>query len=170
MQVYGYAGRMIDTVSQLNDREAVKELLFRLLRSLYLFERLEVENFGLTFQQIYLLKYLRRGSPAPFAEIARELRLKPFGVTRLLDGLEDKGLVARSAGDADRRSRTVDITEGGLELVRRIEDNAFDIVGQNLSDMTGSDIDAVLRVVRDLERLLSVGDAGRDIQDRTDMR
>ena len=40
-------------------------------------------------------------------------------ITRLLDGLEKKALVARSAHDSDRRSQQLALTEAGAEVLAR---------------------------------------------------
>jgi DNA-binding MarR family transcriptional regulator len=42
------------------------------------------------------------------------------GMTRLVDRLEGKGLVARQPHPQDRRSIVVGLTDAGLEVVRRM--------------------------------------------------
>jgi DNA-binding MarR family transcriptional regulator len=48
-------------------------------------------------------------------ELARRLLLTPSGVTRLLEGLEDAGLVERAACESDLRVTYAQLTDGGRE-------------------------------------------------------
>ena len=51
-------------------------------------------------------------------DLARRLVLSPSGVTRLLEGLEDAGLVARAACPGDRRVTYAQLTDAGLAKLR----------------------------------------------------
>ena len=51
-------------------------------------------------------------------DLARRLVLSPSGVTRLLEGLEDAGLVERAACPGDRRVTYAQLTEAGLDKLR----------------------------------------------------
>ena len=48
-------------------------------------------------------------------DLARRLALTPSGVTRLLEGLEDAGLVARAACATDLRVTYAELTDAGVE-------------------------------------------------------
>ena len=52
-------------------------------------------------------------------DLARELGLTPSGVTRLLDGLERDGLVAKGRCDADARVTYAVLTDAGAERLDR---------------------------------------------------
>jgi len=136
--------------------DEVRELLFGLLRSLYRFERREVEEFGLTYQQIFLLKVLARTSPLSVGTVAAALRLPMFGATRLVDQLQKMRLISRTSDKSDRRSRLVAITKNGTALVERIEEHALAIVRKNLDGFSAREIGAIIRVVRSLDAILGV--------------
>ena len=51
-------------------------------------------------------------------DLARRLVLSPSGVTRLLEGLEDAGLVERAACPGDRRVTYAQLTDAGLAKLR----------------------------------------------------
>jgi len=53
------------------------------------------------------------------ARIARALAVTPPHITALVDRLESRGLVARSASDSDRRSQVLSVTRRGAELVHK---------------------------------------------------
>jgi DNA-binding MarR family transcriptional regulator len=52
-------------------------------------------------------------------DLARGLGLTPSGVTRLLDGLEREGLVAKRTCDADARVTYAVLTDAGAERLER---------------------------------------------------
>jgi len=54
------------------------------------------------------------------SEIGRRLNVTSSNVTRLIDGLEEDGLVRRSADHADRRVTYVELTKDGEILAERI--------------------------------------------------
>ena len=70
--------------------------------------------------QFHLLEPLMR-SPAALCvgELADAAGVTPPSATRMLDGLQDRGLVARVRTSDDRRLVRVQITPEGVELVTR---------------------------------------------------
>jgi DNA-binding MarR family transcriptional regulator len=77
-----------------------------------------LESQGLTIQKYRVLSYLAI-DPAPPSELAYRLTVRPPTVTRLVDGLVDRGLVERSAVDPDRRRSTLAVTRAGRTALRR---------------------------------------------------
>ena len=59
------------------------------------------------------------GSMSP-SELSDRLIVTRATVTGLLDSLEQRGFVHRSANPADRRSLVIEITPGGLEVVQKL--------------------------------------------------
>ncbi len=93
-------------------------LLFRQLRdAMWACMELELANLGhdLTFSQYITLKKLAAGT-AGVTDLARAAEVNPSAMTRLLDRLEAKGLVARSADPADRRALNIQLTDAGLAI------------------------------------------------------
>ena len=54
--------------------------------------------------------------------LADELRIAPRSATDVVDGLEARGWVVRTADPTDRRATVLTLTRDGRELVGRIED------------------------------------------------
>lgn len=79
-------------------------------------------GFDLTPQQYNALRLLRAEHPdaLPTLTLAERLVSKAPDITRLLDKLEQRGVVARTRKPGDRRSVLVGITEPGLALLDRI--------------------------------------------------
>ena len=54
--------------------------------------------------------------------LADELRIAPRSATDVVDGLEERGWVARTPDPTDRRATVLTLTDDGAALVARIED------------------------------------------------
>ena len=81
--------------------------------------QLQAEH-GLTINDYEALQVLAcaEGHRIRRVDLARRLVLTPSGVTRLLEGLEDAGLVERAACAVDRRVTYAQVTDAGLEKLR----------------------------------------------------
>lgn len=75
---------------------------------------------GLTISDYEVLLRLSRAPDRRMrrVDLAEQVLLTASGVTRLLDGLERSGLVARAACDADRRVVYAVLTDDGLGKLR----------------------------------------------------
>ena len=78
-----------------------------------------LKNEGLTSGQPKVLEYLAEHDGAMQKDIAAACRIEPATMTSLLYGMEQTGLITRSA--PDRRSLSVYLTEKGKALVPLIE-------------------------------------------------
>ena len=67
-----------------------------------------------------VLGQLRDNGPMSPSELGERLIVTRATVTGLLDSLERRGFVLRSANPADRRSLLVEITPLGLEVVQQV--------------------------------------------------
>jgi DNA-binding MarR family transcriptional regulator len=91
----------------------------------------ELEPHGLTFpryEALMLLFYSRAGS-LPLGKMGVRLQVHQTSVTPLIDGLEDAGLVQRSAHPTDRRTTLATITPAGRKVAeaatRALNDDHF---------------------------------------------
>jgi DNA-binding MarR family transcriptional regulator len=75
------------------------------------------EEYGLTLNDYEALLVLSRaeGGRLKRVELARNLMLTPSGITRLLQGLEDAGLVERASCATDLRVTYAQLTDAGRE-------------------------------------------------------
>jgi DNA-binding MarR family transcriptional regulator len=78
----------------------------------------------LTLHQYNVLRILRGSHPTALAsgEIALRMISRDPDITRLVDRLEKRGLVARIRGRQDRRVVEVAITDKGLDLLRTLDE------------------------------------------------
>jgi DNA-binding MarR family transcriptional regulator len=79
----------------------------------------------LTLHQYNVLRILRGSHPAglPSGEIANRMIARDPDITRLVDRLEKRGLVARTRNQQDRRVVEVHITDKGQELLRSLDEH-----------------------------------------------
>lgn len=82
------------------------------------------EPHGITSQQYNVLRILRGARPdaLPTMEVAERMIERTPGITRLVDRLEEKGLVRRERSEEDRRRVLCSITPEGLELLEGLEE------------------------------------------------
>jgi DNA-binding MarR family transcriptional regulator len=82
-----------------------------------------LKDFGLTGTQYNALRILRGAGPQglPCREIGDRMITRDPDITRLLDRLEDRGLVKRDRADRDRRVIYGKISTAGLKLLRQID-------------------------------------------------
>lgn len=82
-----------------------------------------LKPFGITRTQFNVLRILRGAGNDGLCryEVAERMVAQVPDVTRLLDRLEQMGLVARARSDADRRHVTTRITRKGLDMLAKLD-------------------------------------------------
>jgi DNA-binding MarR family transcriptional regulator len=73
----------------------------------------------LTLVQVRVLRRLAR-QPQSLGQLGTELALAPPSVTRLIDRLDERGLIKRHRGDEDRRKVVATLTDEGRRLVSAV--------------------------------------------------
>src|ERR1022692_4874770 len=83
----------------------------------------KLKTFGLTGTQYNALRILRGAEPEglPCSEIGERMITRDPDITRLLNRLEKRGLVARARAKADRRVIYGKISALGLRLLREMD-------------------------------------------------
>jgi DNA-binding MarR family transcriptional regulator len=146
--------------------QQIEELLYLALRSIYLFERVEVDRFDLNYQQMYLLKFLKRKSPFRISDIAGELMVPAFSATRLIKELEAKKLLLRSRDVKDKRNIFIRLSPAGEEMVRRIETNIVSTIISTLGDYNEDSLRVIIGMVNNLDAILGVPSPGSGAKPR----
>jgi DNA-binding MarR family transcriptional regulator len=105
-----------------------------------------IEPHGITPQQYNVLRILRGAGPdgLPTLTIGERMIEQTPGVTRLIDRLERKGLVARTPCAKDRRRVFCRMTPKGLDLLKELDDpiNRWD--AQAVSVLPPSELDLLV--------------------------
>jgi DNA-binding MarR family transcriptional regulator len=129
-------------------------LLFRQVRDA-MWARMERElaaaGHELTFSQYIALKKLSDGSHG-VTDLARAAELNPGAMTRLLDKLEARELIARVADPADRRAWNIHLTEAGRAMwqdVNQCGQRVRERAMHGMSDAEREQLTRLLEQVRD---------------------
>ncbi|HEX9084013.1 MAG TPA: MarR family transcriptional regulator [Gemmatimonadaceae bacterium] len=101
---------------------------------------------GITPQQYNVLRILRGAGPdgIPTLTIGERMIEQTPGVTRLVDRLERKGLVARTPCPKDRRRVFCRITAKGLDLLKELDDPVTRWDSQAVSVLPPSELDVLV--------------------------
>ena len=83
--------------------------------------RIQAETGLLLADNEALLNLVHHEEPLRMSMIAECLVISKGGTTKVIDRLEEKGLVARSQDPADRRALVVEITPKGREVFEEIQ-------------------------------------------------
>ncbi len=88
-----------------------------------------LKPFGLTTQQYNVLRILRGQYPKAISVNTIAIRMidKMSNVSRLIDKLKDKELVLRTINQDDRRQVDIEITDKGLDLLKKLDDVQLEI-------------------------------------------
>jgi DNA-binding MarR family transcriptional regulator len=134
-----------------------QEVYLGLWRTYDRLRMLEDELFAtheLTAQQYNLLRLLKaaRPHPVPTLTLADRLVSRAPDITRMIDRLQERGLVARERLPGDRRVVRVRITDAGLGLVAKIAGPLADCHSRQLGHMSETDLKRLSALLREARR------------------
>lgn len=96
-----------------------------------------------------ILSYLRYVKDGAFAgELSRDLGVTTGRIAVALKNLEKKGMIARSAGEKDRRCVVVRITPEGIRAAEAFYDHVLDATQRMLEALGEQDAREYVRIVR----------------------
>lgn len=105
------------------------------------------EGIGVSPPMLKAMLMLEAGEARPMGALAEQLRCDASWVTSLVDGLEERGYVARRVLPTDRRVKTVALTEDGVLAQKRALDRLHEPPA-SFTDLTATEA----RQLRDLLR------------------
>ena len=119
-----------------------------------------LQPYGLTEATwLPLLRIARSETPMRQNELAASLSLDCSSVVRLIDALEDSGLIDRCEDRADRRAKSLVLTPRGRRTVDQVERVSQDIRDLVLGEVSDEDLGRTLRLLETVrDRLLSLPD------------
>ncbi|MFG0293917.1 MAG: MarR family winged helix-turn-helix transcriptional regulator [Phycisphaerales bacterium JB065] len=100
---------------------------------------------GLTASTYNVLRILRGSGPAGrhASDIGCDMVVRVPDVTRLVDRLEQRGLVVRERSTTDRRVVVVRISDAGLELLKKLDKPVLAAHKELLGHMTTEELTAL---------------------------
>jgi DNA-binding MarR family transcriptional regulator len=114
----------------------------------------EVAPMGLTAMQWTPLLRMAAGQADTAAELARVVGMDTGAMTRMLDRLEQKGLIRRARSADDRRVIKLELTEEGLHKAHQIPPLLAKVSNAHLADFTEADRETIKGLLR---RMLANG-------------
>ena len=105
-----------------NTEDSVALLLRAYLDAVTLSEALQTRIWHaaqLTLAQVRVLRWLAK-QPLSLGQLGNDLALAPPSMTRLVDRLEERGLIERHRDNEDRRRVLASLTRAGRQLVSEI--------------------------------------------------
>ncbi|MES2137713.1 MAG: MarR family transcriptional regulator [Pseudomonadota bacterium] len=102
---------------------------------------------GVTRAQWKVLFRLTRQPGLRQIELADLLDIEPITLSRIVDRLEEAGLVERSADPADRRAWRLHVTARAQPLVEKLKAIAAELVAEAFAGIAPSDIETTRQVL-----------------------
>ncbi len=108
----------------------------------------------ITFQQYNVLRILRGAGEAglPTLAIGERMIEHTPGITRLLDRLEEKGLVTRERSDEDKRQVLCRVTARGRKLVDELDGPMDDLDDESLACLTKGELATLIELTNRIRK------------------
>lgn len=142
-------GRPSDLRSDARLASALRVSLTRLTRRL----RRQAGAHSLTPTQLATLAAVERHSGITPGELAEREKMQPPSMTRVIAALEERGLLARTPHQTDRRQVTVSVTEPGRALLKEERRSKEAWLAQRLKELTPEERATLRAAAPILERL-----------------
>ncbi|HEU0155899.1 MAG TPA: MarR family transcriptional regulator [Stellaceae bacterium] len=111
---------------------------------------------AITRRQAAVVLYVARNEGVSQAEVATWLDLEPIALVRMLDKLQEEGLVERRAHPTDRRVRTLWLAAGAESVVERILDINQMIREESFAGLAPGTRDAMIAVLGSIKDNLTL--------------
>ena len=118
--------------------------------------QVEQEHIGrdLSLRQLTVLYYIREQTPT-LGYIAKQLMVTPAVVTGIVDRLERRGFVRRTADAGDRRVVRLSLTDSGRKVSMDTEQALIAIVAARLDDYPDAELASLQQSMTTLGRVLT---------------
>ena len=114
-----------------------------------------VQSSTLTASQMSALANLEEHGPLRLRDLARHEGVRPPTATRMVDPLEERGLVLRSPDPDDARGTVVAITDEGRAVLRQVRDDRTAEVAAALARLPADRVEVLRAAVPVLAELLT---------------
>ncbi|MFN2462893.1 MAG: MarR family winged helix-turn-helix transcriptional regulator [Candidatus Dormibacteria bacterium] len=131
----------------------------RLASSMNAVVRQQKLSVPLTMGQFRTLRHLAAGYHTP-ADLATHLSVTAPTITRLVDGLERRGLVVRGSLASDRRQVRLELTDAGRAVLREFQRKAGRRIQALVDQLTPAEQRLLQRSLSNLERALVGSELG----------
>jgi DNA-binding MarR family transcriptional regulator len=125
----------------------VQRLIYQLVRSCELCDRVCLTQHGVTASQGYTLLALPQERSVSMNELSETMGLASSTMTRMVDQLFSKGFVSRGPDHEDRRVVRVELTAQGQQVRRTLEKAQQDLLQAALDDIPEDERSTILHAL-----------------------
>ncbi|MEM8712028.1 MAG: MarR family transcriptional regulator [Planctomycetota bacterium] len=126
----------------------------------------ELKAFDMTRRQVGMIMHIERfGSPSA-SDLTQTLGVDSTAVTRMIDRLEEKGLVERHPDPDDGRRHLIEVTKEARSLMPKLKRTAGRVEATFVEGVSPEDLETFQRVL--LRMLDNAGEAGGAVLYRED--
>jgi DNA-binding MarR family transcriptional regulator len=131
------------TPENYNPEDSIGRLIAEASRQILaaLDEELLHRGTGITGAQWATLMRISRGCASTAAELCRYNRYDTGSMTRMLDRLEEKGLIRRVPSSKDRRVTMLELTDAGRDLLPQLPPVAIKVLNAHLKGFSRGELD-----------------------------
>ncbi|MCW8812133.1 MAG: MarR family transcriptional regulator, partial [Chlorobium sp.] len=87
-------------------------------------------------------------------EIAEKMNLSPSRITRIMDGLIEKGYMVREINNADRRNMILSLSRKGKNLTNKLNSAFIEIHGEILNEIEDSQHESLIVAMENLHKAI----------------
>lgn len=142
--------------------------LLYLLHDLARASRMEADRragaHGLTLAQWKILMHLERQPGLSQKELSELLEVEPISVARLIDRLEQHGMVERRDDPTDRRIWRLHLKKGASPALRSLAGERTEMLEALVAGLTPAEIKAVERAMVQMKENVAAGLRVRDVE------
>ena len=109
----------------------------------------------LSVPQFRSLVFIERTAGTSLNGVAVHLGLTPPSVSKLIDGLSNRGMVKRREAPGDRRRLTIEITAEGGQALARARSAAQKSLSRLLGSLNAEELSIVARAMSDMRRIFA---------------
>ena len=110
---------------------------------------------GITPSQLSALAVLESRGPMTLGELAAAERVSPPTMTRIASAIEESGLVARAADEADRRRSVMRLTSEGRALIRNSRRRKTAYLAARFQKLDADELETLERAAALMDRLVA---------------
>ena len=129
---------------------ALGDLLMRAARTLRRRFGAVLAPWDLSPHQARALRVVSAGDGVRLSELAEALRIAPRSATEVADGLQERGLVDRTADPSDRRAVVLTATAAGRQVQREVDDARAADSAELFARLSTADRAELARILRSL--------------------
>jgi DNA-binding MarR family transcriptional regulator len=132
--------------------EALSDAFWAVARHLRWLSRATLEPWQITPGQARAIEVVRHRGAIRLSDLSERLHIAPRSTTEVVDGLEERGLIARHPDPADRRATLVTLTDDGQRIAGEIRSAQAAQAERFFGELSEADRTALARILAELRR------------------